>query len=160
MSQISNMPPRSGTAPPPRAGTAPPRPGVPAGLQSAIQRREASQPLPNRAMNGSVPPMQQRSVTAPPQQQDWNAPQDWNASAQSYTPSNVGEQNYGSAARSFTPAQGRYTPANRSYTPAGPPGRSFTPAQRSYTPADRSFTPASTGYAPSNQRGYNNDYQY
>ncbi|KAJ4378035.1 Potassium transporter [Neocucurbitaria cava] len=38
----------------PRAGTAPPRPGLPASLQSAIQRREASQPLPNRGMNGSV----------------------------------------------------------------------------------------------------------
>jgi hypothetical protein len=161
MSQVSNMPPRSGTAPPPRAGTAPPRPGVPASLQSAIQRREASQPLPSRVMNGSVPPMQQRSVTAPPQQQDWNAPHDWNAPTQrSFTPSNVGGQNYGSAARSFTPAQGRYTPADRSYTPAGPPGRSYTPAQRSYTPADRSFTPASTGYSPSNQRDYNNDYQY
>ncbi|KAK7184025.1 hypothetical protein DPSP01_010480 [Paraphaeosphaeria sporulosa] len=58
-------PPRTGTVPPPRSGTAPPanpRAGLPATLQSAIQRREASQPLPNRGM-----PMhqQQRSATAP-----------------------------------------------------------------------------------------------
>jgi hypothetical protein len=64
-------PPRAGTAPPPRVGTAPPRPGLPASLQSAIQRREASQPLPNRGMNGSVP--QQRSATAPIQQPSWNS---------------------------------------------------------------------------------------
>jgi hypothetical protein len=57
--------------PPPRAGTAPPRPGIPASLQSAIQRREASQPLPNRGMTGSVP--QQRSATAPIQQPSWNS---------------------------------------------------------------------------------------
>jgi hypothetical protein len=50
--------PRSGTAPPPSN----PRAGLPAALQSAIQRREASQPLPNRAPQGA---MQQRSVTAP-----------------------------------------------------------------------------------------------
>lgn len=59
---------RVGTAPPARSGTAPPtnpRPGLPATLQSAIQRREASQPLPNRGM-----PMQQqqRSATAPLEQ--------------------------------------------------------------------------------------------
>ncbi|KAJ4349643.1 Potassium transporter [Didymosphaeria variabile] len=64
--QMQNAgPPRVGTAPPSRSGTAPPsnpRAGVPATLQSAIQRREASQPLPNRGM-----PMQQqqRSATAP-----------------------------------------------------------------------------------------------
>jgi hypothetical protein len=96
MSQTSNTPPRSGTAPPLRAGTAPPRPGVPASLQSAIQRREASQPLPNRAMTSSVPAVQQRSATAPIQQPGWNAP----------------------AQRSYTPAERSYTPANRSYTPA------------------------------------------
>lgn len=72
--------PRAGSVPPPRAGTAPPRPGVPASLQSAIQRREASQPLPNRGMTP-----QQRSATAPLQgQQGWNQqPVD-----RSYTPSN------------------------------------------------------------------------
>ena len=131
MSQTSNMPPRSGTAPPPRAGTAPPRPGVPASLQSAIQRREASQPLPNRAMTGSVPALQQRSATAPIQQPGWDA-----LAQRSYTPSNLGE-------RSYTPAE-----------------KSYTPAERSYTPADRSYTPASTGYSPSNQRVYNNSYGY
>jgi hypothetical protein len=62
---------RSVTAPPPRVGTAPPRPGLPASLQSAIQRREASQPFSNRGMNGSVP--QQRSATAPIQQPSWNS---------------------------------------------------------------------------------------
>jgi hypothetical protein len=139
MSHTSNVPPRSGTAPPPRAGTAPPRPGVPAGLQSAIQRREASQPLPSRAMNGSAPPVQQRSATAPIQQPGWNAP-----AQRSYTPSNLGSE------RSYTPAQRSYTPAERSYTPA----------ERSYTPAERSYTPASTGYPPSNQRGYDNGYGY
>ncbi|KAF2624510.1 hypothetical protein BU25DRAFT_441910 [Macroventuria anomochaeta] len=130
-SQTSNMLPRPGTAPPPRAGTAPPRPGVPASLQSAIQRREASQPLPKRAMTGSVPAVQQRSATAPIQQPNWNAP-----AQRSYTPSNLGDQSY--------------RPAERSYTPA----------ERSYTPADRSYTPASTGYPPSNQRGYENGYGY
>lgn len=55
MSQPSGLPSQ------PRAGTAPPRPGLPASLQSAIQRREASQPLPNRGM----PTPQQRSATAP-----------------------------------------------------------------------------------------------
>lgn len=47
-----------------RAGTAPPanpRAGLPASLQSAIQRREASQPLPFRAPGTP----QQRSATAP-----------------------------------------------------------------------------------------------
>ncbi|KAH7074135.1 hypothetical protein FB567DRAFT_190593 [Paraphoma chrysanthemicola] len=104
--------PRAGTAPPPRVGTAPPRPGLPASLQSAIQRREASQPLPNRGMNGSV---QQRSATAPIQQPSWNA---------------------GNMDRSYTPA----APPNRSYTPSGQPDRSYTPASqpdRSYTPASQ-----------------------
>ncbi|KAF2472422.1 uncharacterized protein BDR25DRAFT_14270 [Lindgomyces ingoldianus] len=58
--------------PPPRSITVPPtnpRAGLPAALQSAIQRREASNPLPNRNMNGSVP--QQRSATAPIQQPGW-----------------------------------------------------------------------------------------
>ncbi|KAH7381252.1 hypothetical protein DE146DRAFT_279673 [Phaeosphaeria sp. MPI-PUGE-AT-0046c] len=73
--------PRAGTAPPPRSGTAPPRPGLPASLQSAIQRREASQPMPNRGMNGSV--TQQRSATAPIQQPSWNA----GNVDRSYTPS-------------------------------------------------------------------------
>ncbi|KAF2870230.1 hypothetical protein BDV95DRAFT_496866 [Massariosphaeria phaeospora] len=63
------------TSPPPlRSGTAPPsnpRAGLPPSLQSAIQRREASQPLPNRGMASSVPPPQQRSVTAPPQRPGW-----------------------------------------------------------------------------------------
>ncbi|KAH7119721.1 hypothetical protein B0J11DRAFT_68657 [Dendryphion nanum] len=59
---------RNGTNPmlPGRAGTAPPnnpRAGIPAALQSAIQRREASQTLPNRGPNGYVG--QQRSATAP-----------------------------------------------------------------------------------------------
>ena len=58
------------TSPPPsRSGTAPPsnpRAGIPAALQSAIQRREASQPLPNRGM--TAPFQQQRSATAPIQQ--------------------------------------------------------------------------------------------
>jgi hypothetical protein len=72
--------PRSVTAPPPRVGTAPPRPGLPASLQSAIQRREASQPLPNRGMTSSVP--QQRSATAPIGQPSWNA----GNGERSYTP--------------------------------------------------------------------------
>ncbi|ORY17509.1 hypothetical protein BCR34DRAFT_583654 [Clohesyomyces aquaticus] len=62
----------AGPQQPPRAGTAPPsnpRAGIPAALQSAIQRREASNPLPNRGMNGSAPPM--RSATAPIQQPGW-----------------------------------------------------------------------------------------
>lgn len=62
--QMQNAgPPRSGTSPPSN-----PRAGVPAALQSAIQRREASQPLPNRGM-----PMQQqqRSATAPLSQPRW-----------------------------------------------------------------------------------------
>lgn len=130
-SQPSNMPPRSGTAPPARAGTAPPRAGVPASLQTAIQRREASQPLPNRGMTGSVPAVQQRSATVPLQQPGWNAPVQRN-----YTPSNLGE-------RSYMPSE-----------------RSYSPGDRSYTPADRSYTPASTGYPPSNQRGYDNGYSY
>ena len=73
----------------PRAGTAPPRPGLPASLQSAIQRREASQPLPNRGMNGSV--QQQRSATAPIQQPSWNqgAP-----APRSYTPSAPAPRGY------------------------------------------------------------------
>lgn len=131
MSQTSNIPPRSGTAPPPRAGTVPPRPGVPASLQSAIQRREALQTGPNRAMTGSVPALQQRSATAPIQQPGWSAP-----AQRSYTPLNLGE-------RSYTPAQ-----------------RSYVPTDRSYTPADRSYTPASTGYSPSNQRGHDDGYGY
>ena len=108
MSQTSNMPPRSNTAPPPRAGTAPPRPGVPASLQSAIQRREVSQPLPNRAMTGSVPAVQQRSATAPVHQPGWNAP-----AQRSYTPSNVGEQSYTLADRSYGPASTGYPPPNQ-----------------------------------------------
>lgn len=159
VSQPANMPPRSGTAPPPRADTAPPRPGVPASLQSAIQRREASQPLPNRAMTGSAPAMQQRSATAPIQQPGWNAP-----AQRSYTPANMAERSYIPASRSYTPADRSYTPADRRYTPVDrsytPAQRSYTPADRSYTPADRSYTPASTGYPPSNQRGYDNGYGY
>lgn len=131
MSQTSNMPPRAGTAPPMRAGTAPPRAGVPASLQSAIQRREASQPLPNRAMTGSVPAIQQRSATAPTQQPGWNAP----------------------AQRSFTPS----SRAERNYTPTE---RSYTPSERSYTPAERSYAPANNNYPPPNQRGYDNSYGY
>jgi hypothetical protein len=80
------LPPRAGTAPPPRAGTAPPRPGLPASLQSAIQRREASQPLPNRGMNGSVP--QQRSATAPINQPSWNS----GNMNRSYTPASQQQQ--------------------------------------------------------------------
>jgi hypothetical protein len=105
--------PRAGTAPPPRVGTAPPRPGLPASLQSAIQRREASQPLPNRGMNGSV---QQRSATAPIQQPSWNA---------------------GNMDRTYTPP----APPNRSYTPSGQPDRNYTPSsQRGYDPGyDQSY---------------------
>ncbi|CAO2647605.1 Nn.00g085270.m01.CDS01 [Neocucurbitaria sp. VM-36] len=83
MSQPAGLPSQ------PRAGTAPPRPGLPASLQSAIQRREASQPLPNRGMNGSA--QQQRSATAPIQQPSWNqtpAPQ------RSYTPSSAPPRGY------------------------------------------------------------------
>lgn len=62
------------TSPPPsRSGTAPPgnpRAGLPATLQSAIQRREASNPLPSRGPMGGLG--QQRSATAPlRQQQAW-----------------------------------------------------------------------------------------
>jgi hypothetical protein len=88
--------PRAGTAPPPRAGTAPPRPGLPASLQSAIQRREASQPLPNRGMNGSVP--QQRSATAPLNQPSWNS----GNMNRSYTPASQQQQQQ----------QGGYDPYN------------------------------------------------
>lgn len=129
MSQTSNLPPRAGTAPPPRAGTAPPRPGLPASLQSAIQRREASQPLPNRSMTSSVPAVQQRSATAPVQQPGWNAP-----AQRSYTPSSLAERNY-------TPAQ-----------------RGRTPTEMNYTPAERSYTPANNNYPSSSQRGYDNSY--
>jgi hypothetical protein len=141
MSQTTNGPPRVGTVPP-RAGTAPPRPGIPAGLHSAIQRREASQPLPNRGMNSSAPP-QMRNATAPVQQPSWG-------------PSPV-QRSYTPAQRSFTPAERSFTPAERSFTPAE---RSFTPAQRSFTPAERSYTPADRSYTPSNQRGYDNGYNY
>lgn len=108
MQPSSGLPqgPRAGTAPPPRSGTAPPRPGLPASLQSAIQRREASQPMPNRGMNSSV--TQQRSATAPIQQPSWNA---------------------GNVDRSYTPAGN----PGRSYTPAGNVDRSYTPtAPRGY----------------------------
>ncbi|KAF2849576.1 hypothetical protein T440DRAFT_398974 [Plenodomus tracheiphilus IPT5] len=93
----------------PRAGTAPPRAGIPASLQSAIQRREASQPLPNRGVNGSVPPLQQqqRSATAPLQQPSWNSgpPQ------RSYTP-----QAQGPPPRSYTPQSHRgYDSNNNNY---------------------------------------------
>ena len=54
---------RSGTAPPNN-----PRTGLPAALQSAIQRREASQPLPNRGTNMM---QQQRSATAPLRHPAW-----------------------------------------------------------------------------------------
>ncbi|KAF1940513.1 hypothetical protein EJ02DRAFT_229342 [Clathrospora elynae] len=127
----------------PRAGTAPPRPGVPPSLQSAIQRREVSQPFPNRGINGSAPSMQQRSATAPIQQPSWaqGPPQ------RSYTPS----------------AQG---PPQRSYTPSapGPPQRSYTlsapgQVQRSYTPS--APDPAQRSYKPSAPQGYdNNNYGY
>jgi hypothetical protein len=103
--------------PPPRAGTAPPRLGLPASLQSAIQRREASQPLPNRGMTGSVP--QQRSATAPIQQPGWSQ---------------------GPPNRRYTPVDRSYTLAERSYPPVD---RIYTPLDRSYTQADRSNTPSS-----------------
>jgi hypothetical protein len=66
-------PPMNNSASPPtsRAGTAPPnnpRAGIPATLQSAIQRREASQPLP-RGPGGMY--SQQRSATAPLRQPGW-----------------------------------------------------------------------------------------
>lgn len=68
---LQQGPPRVGTAPPPRSGTAPPsnpRAGLPATLQSAIQRREAMQPMSNR-----MPvQQQQRSVTAPLGQPRWD----------------------------------------------------------------------------------------
>ncbi|KAH9879574.1 hypothetical protein IAQ61_001392 [Plenodomus lingam] len=95
----------------PRAGTAPPRPGMPASLQSASQRREVSQPLPNRGMNGSAAPpqQQQRSATAPLQQPSWAS---------------------GPQQRSYT-SQAQGPP--RSYTPQGqgPPPRSYTPQSQS-----------------------------
>ncbi|KAF2745360.1 hypothetical protein M011DRAFT_479185 [Sporormia fimetaria CBS 119925] len=62
----------SRTSPPPsRVGTAPPnnpRAGIPAALQSAIQRREASQPLPPR---GPSTTYQQQSATAPIRPPEW-----------------------------------------------------------------------------------------
>ncbi|KAF2825391.1 hypothetical protein CC86DRAFT_42731 [Ophiobolus disseminans] len=133
--------PRAGTAPPPRVGTAPLRPGLPASLQSAIQRREASQPLPNRGMTGSAP--QQRSATAPIQQPSWNA---------------------GNMDRSYTPVG----PVERSYTPVGPVERSYTPVSgpmntnyASPTPMDRSYTPSSQrGYDQSYNQNYNQSYRY
>lgn len=109
-SQPAGLPsqPRAGTAPP-RSGTAPPRAGIPASLQSAIQRREASQPFPNRGMNGSAPPQQQRSATAPIQQPGWAQ-----GPPRSFTPQGPGPQQ-----RSYTPVSG---PQQRSYTPTAPRG--------------------------------------
>jgi hypothetical protein len=137
--------PRAGTAPPPRAG-------LPASLQSAIQRREASQPLPDRGLNGSV--QQQRSATAPIQQQP-----SWNAGNQgrSYTPA-------GPVDRSYTPASAYM---DRSYTPAGPVDRSYTPSgppQRSYTPAPQRGYDQTQGYEQNQNQnqnqGYNQSYRY
>ncbi|KAG9187571.1 hypothetical protein G6011_05442 [Alternaria panax] len=103
--------PRAGTAPP-RSGTAPPRVGVPASLQSAIQRREAPQPFPNRGMNGSAPPQQQqRSATAPIQQPGWAQ-----GPPRSFTPQGPGPQQ-----RSYTPVSGPQQ-QQRSYTPTAPRG--------------------------------------
>jgi hypothetical protein len=122
----------------PRAGTAPPRAGIPTSLQSAIQRREASQAFPNRGMAGSAPPQQQRSATAPLQQPTWGQ----TPVQRSYTPQGPGPQQ-----RSYTPQgpQRRYTPAAQ-----GTPQRSYTPSaqepQRSYT--------------PNPPRGYDNSYNY
>ncbi|KAF2680932.1 hypothetical protein K458DRAFT_310754 [Lentithecium fluviatile CBS 122367] len=65
MQQSSGLPARAGTAPPSN-----PRAGLPATLQSAIQRREASQPNFGQGMNGAAP--QQRSATAPLGQPGWN----------------------------------------------------------------------------------------
>ncbi|KAH6863543.1 hypothetical protein B0T12DRAFT_478856 [Alternaria alternata] len=109
-SQPAGLPsqPHAGTAPP-RSGTAPPRAGIPASLQSAIQRREASQPFPNRGMNGSAPPQQQRSATAPIQQPGWAQ-----GPPRSFTPQGPGPQQ-----RSYTPVSG---PQQRSYTPTAPRG--------------------------------------
>jgi hypothetical protein len=86
-------PPRAGTAPPPRSGTAPPsnpRAGVPATLQSAIQRREASQPLSNR---GVPMQQQQRSATAPLGQPRWAAESDTESLPRSNT-TGPGPQGY------------------------------------------------------------------
>jgi len=86
----SPAPTQQSSAPLARAGTAPPsnpRAGLPAGLQSAIQRREASQPLPNQGMNG--PMSQQRSATAPLRQPGWNPRAGGNTSSpgpQGYNP--------------------------------------------------------------------------
>ncbi|KAF2649771.1 hypothetical protein K491DRAFT_610116 [Lophiostoma macrostomum CBS 122681] len=69
--QASSMNNNFTSPPSSRAGTAPPgnpRAGLPATLQSAIQRREASQPLP-RGPNAYIPG--QRSATAPLQQPSW-----------------------------------------------------------------------------------------
>jgi hypothetical protein len=136
----------------PRAGTAPPRAGVPASLQSAIQRREASQPFPNRGLAGSAPPQQMRSATAPLQQPAWGQ----TPVQRSYTPLGPGPQ-----PRSFTPAaQG---PPQRSFTPAaqGPPQRTYTPTTQD---PQRSYTPAAQGpqrsYTPQPPRGYNNNSTY
>jgi hypothetical protein len=65
MQQRSAMPTRAGTAPPSN-----PRSGIPPTLQSAIQRREASQPMFTQGMDRAVP--QQRSATAPLRQPGWN----------------------------------------------------------------------------------------
>ena len=132
--------PRAGTAPPPRVGTAPPRPGLPASLQSAIQRREASQPLPNRGMNGSV--QQQRSATAPIQQPSWNS----GNAVRSYTPVS------GPVDRTDTPTS---APLDHSYAPSGPPQRSYTP-QSGYAPS----APPERSYTLSSQQGYNQNLSY
>jgi hypothetical protein len=85
----------------PRAGTAPPRAGVPASLQTAIQRRELSQPLPNRGMGGSAPPQQMRSATAPLQQQqpNWGPNRSYtpNGPPRNYTPSSAAPRGYGNS---------------------------------------------------------------
>ena len=105
-SPAPSMPP-AGLPQHPRAGTAPPRPGLPASLQSAIQRREASQPLPNRGMTGSVP--QQRSATAPMPQPSWNAGNSYPID-RSYTPASA-------PMNRISPA-----PMDRSYIPSSQRG--------------------------------------
>lgn len=139
-SQQTNLPSQ------PRAGTAPPRAGVSTPLQSAMQRREVSQPLPNRGMNGSAPPLQQeRSATAPLHQPSWSS---------------------GPPQRSYTPSahsQGSFTPQaqpQRSYTPQAQPQRSYTPQAQSQPP--RSYTPQAQGppqrsYTPQAHQGYDNN---
>ncbi|KAF2198420.1 hypothetical protein GQ43DRAFT_400913 [Delitschia confertaspora ATCC 74209] len=121
--------------PPSRSGTAPPnnpRAGLPAALQSAIQRREASNPLPNRGP-GSMPPPQ-RSATAPMQSQ-WGLSEMRSASAapqQQWGPTGPGMRS-ASAAPGARPGPGPM-PGQQQWESGGPSMRSASAAPEQHQP--------------------------